>query len=251
MIESFVSRMSDLSGTTHYTNHCLRVTGATTLRRCNYSVEEIMAITGHNTDGGLKKYFRALDTRFIRMGYSLALSLQNTQRIPAANVQITDPNSDAIAIDYPTPSKVARTANQYPTAALGAPVNPEQLAIDYPAPPVSVANQYPSAAPVNPQPVAVNYPAPPVSVANQYPSAALGAPVNENAVISANNEEFDFDIANLLKYVMEADGDLELMSQRTTATAEKSITQQHMIAQKSPKNEFNIKGNVVIHIHKH
>ena len=51
-----------------YTNHSIRVTGVTVLRRMQFASSEIMAITGHKSEHSLTRYAHTQDRKKIEMG---------------------------------------------------------------------------------------------------------------------------------------------------------------------------------------
>ena len=68
-----------------YTNHCIHVTAASILTRCNFSSKEIMSVTGHKSVQNLTIYQRVRDEKKIEMGNILTKSLQTTdQNLPLA-----------------------------------------------------------------------------------------------------------------------------------------------------------------------
>ena len=73
------SFMADLSKSAklskRYTNHCIRVTGATNLTRANFSSNQIMAVTGHKSVNSLAMYQRVQPNEKLLMGASLAFNL--------------------------------------------------------------------------------------------------------------------------------------------------------------------------------
>ena len=58
-----------------YTNHFIRVTGATVLTRSNFSSSEIMSITGHKSVQSLTRYQKTQDQQKIAMGHVMHQSL--------------------------------------------------------------------------------------------------------------------------------------------------------------------------------
>ena len=63
---SEVSKNCDLSQI--YTNHCIRVTGASILMRMKFSSSEIMSVTGHKSVQSLAIYQKTLDKTKKEMG---------------------------------------------------------------------------------------------------------------------------------------------------------------------------------------
>ena len=75
-LATFMSSLSTLVGLSYkYTNHCVRVTGATNLTRANFSSNQIMSITGHKSVNSLAMYQRVNANEKMMMGMSLAFNL--------------------------------------------------------------------------------------------------------------------------------------------------------------------------------
>ena len=75
-IATFMSNLSKLVGLSYkYTNHCVRVTGATNLTRANFTSNQIMSITGHKLVNALAMYQRVNSNEKLMMGMSLAFNL--------------------------------------------------------------------------------------------------------------------------------------------------------------------------------
>jgi hypothetical protein len=72
---SVLRKKCDLSQT--YTNHSIRVTGATILAKNSYCHSQIMAITGHKYVASLTLYQTVDDDDKIRMGQTLTRSITN------------------------------------------------------------------------------------------------------------------------------------------------------------------------------
>ena len=74
-----------------YTNHSIRVTGATVLTRQNFSASEIMSITGHKSVQSLTRYQRTQDIQKIAMGNVMHQALTHQEEniiVPRKQVQI-------------------------------------------------------------------------------------------------------------------------------------------------------------------
>ena len=81
-IASFMSDLSKLVGLSKvYTNHCIRVTGATQLSRAKFSSHQIMAVTGHKSVNSLAMYQRVESNEKLMMGISLQYSLINAEEV--------------------------------------------------------------------------------------------------------------------------------------------------------------------------
>ena len=55
-LDNFVADICELLGMKRYTNHTLRVTAVTNLRRDNFNTKQIMSITGHKSSASLEIY---------------------------------------------------------------------------------------------------------------------------------------------------------------------------------------------------
>lgn len=78
---SELSRLCKLSQ--EYTNHSVRVTGATILSKCMYGPAQIMALTGHKSVQSLTVYQRVDDDEKLQMGQTLTNSLVGLNQRPA------------------------------------------------------------------------------------------------------------------------------------------------------------------------
>ena len=75
-----LSKACELSN--HYTNHCIRVTGATKLARCGkYIAKQIMSITGHKSIQSLCIYQRVKEDEMLMMGLSLTYLLLHPKEV--------------------------------------------------------------------------------------------------------------------------------------------------------------------------
>ena len=73
---SFMSTLSISAQLSHkYTNHCIRVTGATNLTRAHFSANQIMSVMGHKSVNSLAMYQRVSGDEKMMMGMSLAFNL--------------------------------------------------------------------------------------------------------------------------------------------------------------------------------
>ena len=73
---AFMSSLSNSTGLSYrYTNHCVRVTGATNLTRANFTANQIMSVTGHKSVNSLAMYQRVNSNEKMMMGMSLAFNL--------------------------------------------------------------------------------------------------------------------------------------------------------------------------------
>lgn len=76
--EIFMGQLSSLCDLSQrYTNHCIRVTGATNLRRRKFNVKQVMAVTGHKCVQSLALYQRVEADEKMMMGMWLTYNLYN------------------------------------------------------------------------------------------------------------------------------------------------------------------------------
>ena len=79
-LEKLMGRLSEKIGLSdHYTNHCIRVTGATNLTRAKFTASQIMAVMGHKSIQSLAIYQKVHDDERMRMGISLMYRLLKPQ----------------------------------------------------------------------------------------------------------------------------------------------------------------------------
>jgi integrase len=87
-LDTFVRRMSQLCNIElHYTNHCLRATRVTILKRANYSDKQIMSITGHQSHSSLNICNHVSGNEKMMMGYTIGYSLPNPSVIPMVQAE--------------------------------------------------------------------------------------------------------------------------------------------------------------------
>ena len=60
---------------TRYTNHCIRVTGVTNLRRANFNAKQVMSVSGHKSVDSLAVYERVQSDEKLMMGMCLTFTL--------------------------------------------------------------------------------------------------------------------------------------------------------------------------------
>lgn len=82
-LDTFMSKLSDACDLSqHYTNHCIHVTGVSTLLRMGkYTPKQVMAITGHKSIHSLAIYQRVSGDEKMMMGMSLTYSLLNADEV--------------------------------------------------------------------------------------------------------------------------------------------------------------------------
>ena len=82
-ISDFMKNLSKNAGLSKkYTNHDIRVTGLSILGHCNFSDQQIMAVSGHKSVESLKVYKKVSDAEKFMMGYTLGYALKNPNAIP-------------------------------------------------------------------------------------------------------------------------------------------------------------------------
>ena len=76
-LDSFMTKLAKSCGfqQKHYTNHSLRASGITTLKRNNYNDKQIMSITGHRSSASLAIYKKVASDEKLRMGCTLGYAL--------------------------------------------------------------------------------------------------------------------------------------------------------------------------------
>ncbi|CAB4044441.1 threonine dehydratase biosynthetic, chloroplastic, partial [Paramuricea clavata] len=76
-LDSFMSKLAKSCGFAQkgYTNHNLRASGVTTLKRNNYNDKQIMSITGHRSSASLAIYQKVASDEKLRMGCALGYAL--------------------------------------------------------------------------------------------------------------------------------------------------------------------------------
>jgi hypothetical protein len=76
-LDSFMSKFAKSCGFTQkgYTNHSLRASGITTLKRNNYNDKQIMSITGHRSSASLVIYQKVASDEKLRMECTLGYAL--------------------------------------------------------------------------------------------------------------------------------------------------------------------------------
>ena len=140
-----------------YSNHSIRVTGATILTRNKFSASEIMSVTGHNSVQSLTIYQKTEERQKVAMGKVITAAMK--QKGNAITFPQHQPQSEAPRQRQILPAPM-------PNASLQQNINP---AIQYPAN-ASAAVQYPI------QPLPPPPPLQPNSAAVQYPFQPLPPP---------------------------------------------------------------------------
>ena len=85
-----------------YTNHSVRVTGATILTRMNFSASEIMSVTGHKSVQSLARYQKTQDKQKINMGNVMHQSMTRNEEniIVPGRKQLMQNPTEINAIPY-------------------------------------------------------------------------------------------------------------------------------------------------------
>ena len=85
--QSTVSHNADLSKV--YTNHSIRSTATTFLHRSNFTLKQIMSVTGHRSINSLAVYEKVSENEKLHMGLAMSYFLQNDEppQIQAAPAQ--------------------------------------------------------------------------------------------------------------------------------------------------------------------
>ena len=74
--DKFMSKLcEELKLETRYTNHCIRVTGITNLKRSNFNAKQVMSVSGHKSVESLAVYERVQSDEKLMMGMCLTYSL--------------------------------------------------------------------------------------------------------------------------------------------------------------------------------
>lgn len=94
-IDSFMSDLSNLCGLSQrYTNHCIRVTGATRLGQ-RFTNKQVMSVTGHKSMESLAIYQRVAEDEKLMMGMWLTYNLLHPNEALALQTQ-NEPNQQEI-----------------------------------------------------------------------------------------------------------------------------------------------------------
>ena len=91
-----------------YTNHSIRVTGATILNQCKFSASQIMSVTGHKSVSSLAIYQRVSDQEKLDMGQALSNAMAMGMGASTCGVQSRPPTSST---SRPRPSSTTTTTN--------------------------------------------------------------------------------------------------------------------------------------------
>ena len=103
--------MKELSTMCHlsqiYTNHSIRVTGATILSQEHFGPKQIMSVTGHKSVSSLAIYQRISNMEKLRMGQTLgtALGVKSTAMVPVSPVPAS-PQHTGKSMHWSNPSKI-------------------------------------------------------------------------------------------------------------------------------------------------
>ena len=90
-----------------YTNHCIRVTGASILTRLKFSSSEIMSVTGHKSVQSLAIYQKTQDKTKEEMGSVLAQAMEKDEE----NVQRKQITAPKPVLALPPPHRTVYTSS--------------------------------------------------------------------------------------------------------------------------------------------
>lgn len=228
-IDSFMSRLSSMCQLTQrYTNHCIRVTGATNLSKI-FTSKQVMSVTGHKSLHSLAIYQRVQSDEKLCMGMWLTYNLFHPQDATDLRARIFQETKEQEAL---------QNTNKPPPAL--------------PSTSTSVADNFGTLQPENSQLVPVTVPAQPIiQQGNNSPLTTETPQHDEDAI--------DFDLAQILQ---EFNNDTAVENEMVLASTQ--IENRHFHANKttnmisktnSPKlfkpsfNNCSI-GTINIHIHK-
>lgn len=107
---SCISKETNLSKV--YTNHSIRVTGASIFQRCNYHPKQIMSVTGHKSVQSLTIYTKVQDKEKVNMGKTLTQALQ----MPDDKLSLMSPPVQGTTRKVLTPSTKNFSIQQEATA---------------------------------------------------------------------------------------------------------------------------------------
>ena len=115
-IEKFMSKLSTTcSLSDYYTNHCIRVTGATNLTRSNDTAKQVMCMTGYKSIQSLSIYQKVREDDKLSMDISLTYSLMHPGEVSHLQELIQQERKSLENSTTPMPN---------PPKALPAPVAP-------------------------------------------------------------------------------------------------------------------------------
>lgn len=229
--------MADLSGlcnlSKRYTNHCIRVTGVTTLRRGHFNEKQVMSVTGHRSIQSLAIYQRVQADEKLRMGMCLTYSLfhpHQALQIKQAMIQeIEEAQQDRQDFEPPGPQPLC------------APILPA-----LPPVPIATTPQQDAAQP-------------------QIPSldSALVPCDQPHTSNTENNTPTvpDFDISKIIQEFQNSNDDEDLLLAATQIEKENFTSKTTMMKKTSSPNihprqvfqncSFGNIGSINIHVHKH
>ena len=220
-----------------YTNHCIRVTGATNLTRANFSPKQIMSVSGHKSLESLAIYQKVANDEKMMMGMALTYSLL----CPHDIAKITNTNQ----VSTPTPANpvIIQQKDPQPLLALPAPM------------PMTISTPDNSLLTINEQAITTK---------NKEYLQEVTEVAAQNAVIpmqSNDTTDTDFNLMEILQGFQNLDDDEILLkasqqAEITTTSVQKSTTTKSVIHKNinppgNSPNFVNCKiGNININIHK-
>lgn len=242
-IDSFMSDLSALCNLSQrYTNHCIRVTGVTTLRRGHFNEKQVMSVTGHRSVQSLAIYQRVRSNEKIRMGMCLTFSLfhpHEALQIKQAQLQQEDDDED---FEPPGPQPLCAPQN---AVALPHPIAPKPMPN---TPAIKAVPENHALDPEQPQIVSLDAALVPYEAPNNQKNTTPVAP--------------DFDLQAILQEFNNADDDdNDLLLAATQIEKNHCTTKTAMVKKTSSPHQkpreifqnctFGNIGSINIHIHKH
>lgn len=247
-IDNFMSKLSTKCQLSmRYTNHCIRVTGITTLRRGKFNEKQVMSVTGHKSLESLAIYQRVQSDEKLMMGFCLTYSLLNPEEVYRVKAIMQKELEDRALQELDenlAPMQAIAPANIRP------PIHQQALLPTVPP----LANQQNTGA----QGIALHPPAPEI-----LPVQNALVPAQPNANVPLPSDVPDFDLQAILQDFHDDNPDDDQMliaaaqieTDNTTTTTRKAIVKKTNSPRVQPKDlfqncSFNNVGTINIHIHK-
>ena len=208
-----------------YTNHSLRATAITNLKRCKWLDKQIMSVSSHKSAASLTTYQKVNSEEKLKMGNTLSKFLTSDYANPDYVRESVDAEYNNMKIL--TKQQVSkRKLNTAPTCTVSRPsfVNP------------TTGQEIPEE-PIPKRPMLVSI------------------PDNQDKAIAPHEAHFDLSDCDIMKLVADCERENEhlLMSQQVT-TSNTTTTRQLVSKKTSPRipvfNNCQISGNVTININK-
>ena len=123
---SFMSELSkNVKLSRRYTNHSIRVTGASILTRCNFNDKEVMSMTGHKSVQSLTIYQRVQDKTKVKTGKVLQKSLTSDDDTLLKSIEAPAPRQNQPKQIPNSPAKALEPAPAHPQ------IQPEKAIVPY------------------------------------------------------------------------------------------------------------------------